>query len=444
MEFDSIRTTGPSEAAANAANTDFDSAMRAFLREWLHQAQKKGAPVPYEGTSEDFIEGAALRAFITTEDKPLERILAVPALRNHLLRPVSEVRFPHDYYEPQWAHFERRVYNLAERHLQTSIPFRYTRNERANAFGDRVFKYAHSGERHWEVEDIGKYFGTRRSDKTALRQMGSMLQKEASAAESAVPLHIITEEFLEDSMRRVRTETERLQAEGDTRLHCFVIQSRQAPKTPHEDADMHLAAALFVMDPANPATPVRALFCDTVALPEHMSPPWWGKFCDKADRVFASAEGYPLPEGEAVSRRALETGVRLQRLHNHIPTAHHDIDCAFYTSSMARALIQVVQQNPETILHGTHAEIKTAMTARMPEYFAAPNQPFSPEQVREQNIIARWNSGREALLALAPERMQAKTGFLPSQDKPKYVPTRKKQGWAVRVSPPDKNPVMAI
>ena len=176
---------------------------------------------------------------------------------------------------------------------------------------------------------------------------------------------------MEDSLRIVLTVTRQLQDEGSDQPQCFVIQRR------HAADDRHLGAALLVMNPQQPETPQRIIFCDT--LNPLGQPPWWDKFKQKVDAVFAQPDGHA-----PVSWRLEDGGVNLQRLHDGVPVRHQDIDCAFYTASMVRALIQLAQSTPDLILTGSITEVVRGMTARMPEYFAWDNQPKDPVLLREE------------------------------------------------------------
>ena len=278
------------------------------------------------------------------------------------------------------ATFEKRIYNLAAHREHLEVPFRYSPASRQGTHGDTVGLFDGEGQ---PKEDIGMYFGTRRSDETALTILGDQLRREATLP-TRLPVHVVTEGYMDESMRLVRSMTEQLQAEGDDQLHCFLIQRR------HAADDRHLGAALLLMSPANPAVPERVIFCDT--LNPLGQPPWWDKFKHKVDAVF------PQPDGcVPVSDRLEDGGVNLQRLHDGVPVRHQDIDCAFYSASMVRALIQLIQWTPDRLLSGSIQDIVADMTARMPEYFDAANQPKNPALVRAENVARRWNTGREAL-----------------------------------------------
>lgn len=376
-----VRQLHYTKERADWANNAFDQAVKQFLREWIDHSTVAGTHVDPDRDTEAFVEHGALRSFFKHSEDALERLLRQDAIARHLLRPLSEVYFENDAYEPMLAQFEKRIYNLAAHREHREVPFRYSPPSRQCEHGDTVGVL--DGLTGQAKEDIGTYFGTRRSDETALIILANQLRG-GLRGETRTPIHVVAEGYMEDSLRIVMTVTKRLQDEGDCQPHCFVIQRR------HAADDRHLGAALLVMNPQQPELPQRIIFCDT--LNPAGQPPWWNKFKQKVDAVF------PRPEGRLPASDRLEDGgVNLQRLHDGVPVRHQDIDCAFYTASMVRALIQLAQSTPELILTGSIAEVVSEMTARMPEYFERANQPKDPTLVREENVVRRWNTGREAL-----------------------------------------------
>lgn len=382
-----LRQTHYTKERADWANKAFDLAVKQFLREWIDHGMgpDKHPDRGADSDAEAFVEHGALRSFFKHSDDALERLLQKDTIARHLLRPLSEVYFENDAYEPMLAQFEKRIYNLAAHREHREIPFRYSPPSRQCEHGDTVGLF--DGQTGLAKEDIGTYFGTRRSDTTALTILANQLQDELNAKpvfQSQLPVHVVTEGYMEDSLRIVLTVTQQLQEEGNDQLQCFVIQRR------HAADDRHLGAALLVMNPQQPELPQRIIFCDT--LNPSGTPPWWDKFKQKVDAVFPQLDG-----SAPASDRMEDGGVNLQRLHDGVPVRHQDIDCAFYTASMVRALIQLAQSAPDVILTGSISEVVSEMTARMPEYFEWPNQPKDPVSVREENIARRWNTGRDAL-----------------------------------------------
>ncbi|RAJ99905.1 hypothetical protein LX87_01602 [Larkinella arboricola] len=366
---------------AQAANEAFDAAVKDFLRAWIEHGTVSPKSLEGSADTEDFIEHGALRSFFKHRDDAFERILAQENLARHLLRPIDEVYFQGDAYEPLLAKFERRIYNIAASREHLAVPFRYSPVSRQGDYGDTIQLTDATGQ--VAPEDIGVYFGTRRADNTALTILAHQLRWEALAP-SQLAVHVITEGYMEDSLRRVRTLTEQFREQGIDESQCFVIQRR------HAVDDRHLGTALLVMNPHRPTLPQRIIFCDT--LRTGPQPPWWDKFKAKIDTVFPQPTGHP-----PASDKLEDGGVKLQRLHDGVPVRHQDIDCAFYTASMGRALIQLAKAEPELILHGSIEAVISQMTARMPEYYEQPDQPKEPALVREFNVIQRWNTGWHAL-----------------------------------------------
>ncbi|WP_212592993.1 hypothetical protein [Spirosoma agri] len=382
---------GCAKDQAVSANLAFDNAVKHFLHEWVDH---RAATVPSDHSGDDhtldeFIEHGALRSFFKHTEDALEQLLEQPDIARHLLRPVSEVYFQCDAYEPLFSKFEQRIYNLAAQREHREVSFRYCSISRQGPHADMI-RFADVDPDQWR-EDIGVYFGTRRSDETALTLLARQLRRQAGTPAS-LPIHVITEGYMEDSMRVVKKITEHIQGEDAFIPHCFVIQRR------HAADDRHLGAALLIMHPMQPDKPQRIIFCDT--LNPSGIPPWWHSFKRKVDAVF------PQPEDATPASAMLEDGgVKLQRLHDGVPVRHQDIDCAFYTASIVRALIQLAQSEPELILTGTIGELVSQMTALMPEYYERENQPRDPELVRRVNVIRRWKSGQEALTNILLSRI---------------------------------------
>jgi hypothetical protein len=371
---------------AEQDNLAFDESVKGFLRQWIEQGTETQTDhsLADESDVNEFIETGALRSFFKHHDDALERLLGQDEIARHLLRPSSQVFFEVDAYEPLLSRFERRIYNLAAHREHREVPFRYSPMSRQGDYGDSV--NLADLPPHEFREDIGCYFGTRRSDTTTLNLLARQLRREAVFS-TILPIHVVTEGYMEDSLRVIRTTTEQLQQEGEHGLHCFVVQRR------HAADDRHLGAALLLMDAQHPELPQRVIFCDT--LNPSGIPPWWHKFKRYVDTVF------PQPEGCAPASDRLEDGgVNLQRLHDGVPVRHQDIDCAFYSVTMAQALIQLAKQSPELIISGSIQEVVSQMTERMPEYFVQANVVRAPEVVREVNVVRRWQAGQEALTDL--------------------------------------------
>lgn len=384
MDTLQIYYTEYTKEQAEQANLAFDYAVKQYLRHWIEQGTVSGIERSLEAEidTDEFIQQGALRSFFKHHSDALERLLLEDDIARHLLRPSTQVFFEPDAYEPLLARFEKRIYNLAAHREHLEVPFRYSPTSRQGAHGDSVgLDEMPAGE---AKEDIGYYFGTRRSDTTALNVLARHLRREAIFSTS-LPIQVVTEGYMEDSLRAIRNATEQLREEGKQSLYCFVVQRR------HAADDRHLGAALLLMNPLQPDRPQRVLFCDT--LKPNGRPPWMEKFKRYLDTVFPQSAGIP-----AASTPVEDGGLNLQRLHDGVPVRHQDIDCAFYTASIVRALIQIAKVSPELIISGSLDELMSEMTERIPEYFEQANIARAPGVVREVNVIRRWQTGQEALL----------------------------------------------
>ena len=240
---------------AEAANSAFDLAVKQFLRDWIAQGTVSARPVEGADNLEEFVDHGALRSFFKHRDDAVERLLEQDSIARHLLRTIDKVHFQGDAYEPLLSRFERRIYNIAAQREHLEVPFRYSPPSRQSVYGDTV--------QHTDPtagpskEDIGVYFGTRRTDITALSILAHQLRWEALGS-SDLPIHVIAEGYMTDSLQRAKTSTWQAGESGETRPHCFVIQRR------HAADDRHLGAALLIMNPGQPALPRRIIFCDTL------------------------------------------------------------------------------------------------------------------------------------------------------------------------------------
>ncbi len=386
-----ISQTDYPKEQAEAANYAFDLAVKAFLHDWIEQGTVAAKNLEGADNLEEFVEHGALRSFFKHREDAFERLLEQESIARHLLRTIDTVYFQGDAYEPLLSRFERRIYNIAAQREHLEVPFRYSPPSRQGVHGDTLQQADSDSAAGLVKEDIGVYFGTRRTDSTALSILAHQLRWEALGS-LELPIHVIAEGYMEESLQRVRTIIRQVGESGEKRPQCFVIQRR------HAADDRHLGAALLVMNPDEPTLPRRIIFCDTLKPGIH--PPWWNKFKQKVDTVF------PQPDTHEPASAMLEDGgVKLQRLHDGVPVRHQDIDCAFYTAAMGRALIQLAKAAPELILHGPIDAIVSQMTERMPEYYEQSNQPKVPVLVREANVIRRWDVGWQALKNLMQHKL---------------------------------------
>lgn len=389
---------------ATAANAAFDEAVKAFLFDWINRGTPGKVIHPETAeTVDELMPYGALRVFFKHVPNAMDQLLLDPTIAAHLMRPVEQVHFTGDAYQPLFSDLERRIYNMAMQRDQNPIPFRYSSDSRQDVHGDTIAHHRHDPEKR-PVEDIGTYFGTRRSDEIALNLFAQELRDEA-AKPGGLPVHVVTEKFLPDFLRIARERTEAMQAEGVTGPQCFVIQRRHGDPEEHGKRDMHLSAMLLVMDPAHPETPLRIVAADTVKRHNLDQPPyWWDKFKQKVDAVF------PVEDGAPTSDWMEDGGVLLQREHKNRqdqwePVRHQDIDCAFYTRAVAKAWIILAKTRSDLILHGAMPEIMSEATGLMPIYYDAPNEAKTDREVRQANIRQRWDTGTEALRAIHREAL---------------------------------------
>jgi hypothetical protein len=176
MNYEPISPTNYTKERADWANNAFDHAVKQFLREWIDHSTVAGNHVVEDSNTDEFIEHGALRSFFKHHTDALESLLRQDAIARHLLRPLNEVYFENDAYEPMLAQFEKRIYNLAAHREHREVPFRYSPTSRQGAHGDTVGLV--DDLTGTAKEDIGMYFGTRRSDETALTILANQLRAE--------------------------------------------------------------------------------------------------------------------------------------------------------------------------------------------------------------------------------------------------------------------------
>jgi hypothetical protein len=357
----------------------FDDALRHFLCVQL----KTNALSPPLGPviDENYVETVGLAEFFRTTPSPLSVLLRQVDLQHYLLRPISEVEFIGDAYEPIFSKFERRIYNLAARNDETCVPYRYVREKRQNNWGDVVCMPD-------EQESIGHYFGTRRADRSVIKIQTDHLEAEADRCSDILPVHLANKhgatirECLEGAVSHAR--------QALTPLQCYVIQRRHL-KDDDPNNDLHFGTLLAIMEGGPDPILKRIIFFDTIRNPSGEAN-WGERFKRDIDGVF------PVGPGESLtSAMAEDGGVALWRPFHGKPKRHYDIDCSFHTFTMAKALIQIAREKPEILLNAHVDEVRSEMTARMPEYFHKENLQKSETELREAGINFRWATGREFL-----------------------------------------------
>ena len=361
----------------------FDQSVRLFLAGSLQVATGSDGHVPQDAANEpDDVESVALVQFFETDPSPLSTLLRLTGLQHYLVRPLAEVEFTGDAYEPVLSKFEQRIYNLASKQTAERVPFRYIPSTRQDPFGD-----AHASEPGHE--SLVDYFNTRRADEYVYETMTRRLEVEVAKQTPSLPVH--TENrggttvgaCLQSAIDHARGQ--------DKQLECYVIQQRHGYDRPQ---DLHFGVLLALIEGGPDPKPLRLIHFDPLRINGKVD----------AEDMFRIAidNNFQVEEGVTpVSAMMEDGGVDLWRPNPRNIKRHQDIDCSFHTFTIARALIQIACQEPETLLQGSIPEIRTAMTARMPEYFIAPNVAKSPTEVRETGIALRWSMGQEALEAIA-------------------------------------------
>ena len=143
--------------------------------------------------------------------------------------------------------------------------------------------------------------------------------------------------------------------------------------------------------PSNPHFPQRVLICDTLLkeLPQH--PRWWHYFIAEYSNVF----------GESVAELIEDISHPLQKVNSQGEEPYrHDWDCPYYVASMTDALAELVKNDPELLINGSAVAIHNAMKEGMPDYYYGQTIKDRPE-IKQANLIKRWNSGREVIRDLA-------------------------------------------
>ncbi len=219
MDTTPLRTHRWPQDRALSDNAAFDAAVTSFLEQWLAAQAASGVELPRDEAGnaiapEKFLQEGALQHFFKTATNPMARLLANEAIARHLLRPVERVHLQDDAYEPLLAHFERRIYNLAANRAEF-VPFRYTLANNQNAWGDTSYAVG-------KEENIGMYFGTRRSDQVALSMFAEQFLREVERA--ATPnMHIINAGYIQPSLEEVKKKTRQLGKQGEKAPQLFFI-----------------------------------------------------------------------------------------------------------------------------------------------------------------------------------------------------------------------------
>ena len=162
----------------------------------------------------------------------------------------------------------------------------------------------------------------------------------------------------------------------------------------HSQKEGHYGVSLVIMEPANPDFPKRVLICDTILkdLPQH--PRWWNHFVEEYTAVF----------GEAIIEMLEDLSHPLQKVNITGDNPYrHDWDCPYYAASMASALADLVLADPELILNGSTVSIHQTMKDKMPDYYWPGQLIKDRPDIRQANLLKRWNSGRNVIEQLLVE-----------------------------------------
>ena len=361
---------------ATTANNGFDIAVKHFLRKWI----ESNALAADTDSLEDFINNGALREFFKRTDEPFQALLTDKTIARHLCRTHHEVYFDPETKEPLLSPYETRIYNLAAHRQDFGIPYRFIPLSRQGNHGDRAQEHELPENKQDRDMDIGDLFATRRADVRVIDTMHRELQHVITARHKNV--HVTKDIFMEDGLKGAVAITQIMHDAGQKKPQFFVLQHRYAMEPVGE---RHFGAALLIMDPENPKKPKRIIFFDTFALPG-----WLKEFGERVERVFDSE-----------IREKIEIGSHLLQEDNKgsDPTKF-DVNCSFYTRSIARALITLAQDHPHLLFSAPVDKIHEAMKSKMHDYYLPNNEQKPREEIQVTNLHKRWNIGRSVLLKL--------------------------------------------
>lgn len=375
-----FRKTAYSQKQAWQQNLQFDEHVKAFLRDWLSKGSPESADIKsHEQAIEEFVNGGALREYFKRHEDPFQKLTENKVIARHLCRMHHQVYFDPITNEPVLSQFESRIYNLSAHRQHLQIPYRFIPISRQGSNGDRATNDELAPERQGKDIDIGDYFATRRADEVAVK----MLHMELEHAIKVRHKHInfIDTHYMPDAIKAVSENIQSAFFSGKHRPGFFVLQSRYRP----EGIDRHFGAALLIMDPGHPHSPKRIIFCDTVNLPG-----WRPLFGTMIKNVFGA-------EAELTIEVASHP---LQGLNREPNIAEHDLNCSFYTYSMAHALLRIAQKQPQLLLLGTIDKIQNAMKGKMNDYYEPNGDVKSAYVIKQTNLYKRWNMGRSMMLRL--------------------------------------------
>lgn len=378
------------KAVAEAINLRFERKMYKFLHAWVQKNEHKTL-LRFDRPLDEYLANDALRDYFLNTHHPVQKLLKTRFIASHLGRCVGDVYFDPISGDPLLAPTEQRIYNLARRmdSERMHVPFRSVHPNKQTNEGDTAHISTYSAEDPEIRYNSGNHFTSRPANGNVFNE-----NSKRCVAKSAGNLHVLFKRgFLEDRLHDIKALTAEMHEAGEPHLQFFVIYSR------HSVQEGHFGTSLVIMDPTNPYFPQRLIVCDTLLkeLPHH--PRWWNHFVAEYSHVF----------GDAVAEIMEDLSHPLQKVNikNDDPF-RHDWDCPYYAASMADALADLVNNNPNLLLIGSTIEIHNAMKETMLDYYTADQEIKNRPQIQHTNRLKRWESGRVLIKDLAVENLKVK------------------------------------
>ena len=370
---------------AEAANRCFEQEIYGFLRTWVLSHEDKTL-LQFDQPLDEYLANDALRDYFLNTQHPFQKLLKNRRIACHLGRRVGGVYFDPVSGDPLLGATEQRIYNLARRmeSERMHVPFRSVHPNKQTEAGDTadINTYPIGSE---EIRyNSGNHFASRPANGNVFDE-----NSKRCMAKSGADLHVFFKRgFLEERLHDVKEIAAALHEAGSTQPRFFVVYSRHSLK------EGHFGASLVIMDPVNPDFPSRVMICDTLLkeLPQH--PRWWNHFIAEYSHVF----------GDAIAEIIEDLSHPLQKVNIKGDDPYrHDWDCPYYVASMADALADLAQNNPELLLNGSVYEIHDAMKGLMLDYYQPDHEIKDRPGIQQANQLKRWNSGRELIKDLMTE-----------------------------------------
>lgn len=378
--------------AATAANDIFTQKLSSFLRSWV-QNHEDETLLQFDQTLDEYLANDALRDFFLNTEHPIQRLLKNRSIACHLGRRAKDVYFDPTTGEPLLALQEQRIYNLARRMDSEAmhVPFRSVNPNKQTEAGDVADINTYPVDSEELRYNSGNYFVSRPANGNVFDEQSKYCISKAHGN-----LHILFKRgFLEDRLQEIKEFTAELHTQGETQMQFFVVYTRHSP------TEGHFGVSLVIMEPANPDFPHRVMVCDTLLkeLPQH--PRWWLHFVAEYSNVF----------GEAIVEIMEDLSHPLQKVNIKGDSPYrHDWDCPYYAASMANALANLVNTDPDFLLRASVTDIHNAMKDIMADYYLPGQEIKQRADIQETNRLKRWKSGREVINDLVTE-MYRKTSY---------------------------------